>query len=637
MTAIEKSELTLDMSAIVDGETIDAADVNAPLTGAQTHLRNGRVAVSASDSHIKHLEDALEGVTGNFAVTKINSGGNEKLRLNLSAAGVSSGHVPIANGDGTFSWGAQGGGGATPVDVTVVAGETLAQRDVVYLEMDTLTAYKMDPDGDPPGAGPVRGIVNEPGGIAETESGTIRLIGEVSGFSSLTPGVAVYAGATPGTITQTRPDASPGGGQVAVIRLGFATSSTNVMVWPGSPTQYVIRDTVSDDGTLTLRHHADSQAHNRRVRAYISATTTGQSATSYGSGNHDVDVALKKQLPNYSTDVTGSGTASANNEAAPASQAFDNNTTTHWRTAAGHVPGWIRYDFGSGNNKTVVRCTIRASTGFEDEAPGTFDVQGSANGTDWTTIHSVSGQTFGASETKTYTWANTTAYRYWRLNISSTPSGSRIAIAEMEYMEIASYSDGADKLAQSFQVGAGTEVISVRLWLRKVGGPTGDVTVKIETDSAGSPSGTPVSDGTSNASDASSLGTSFAWVDFTFPDLPEIDGSTPYWLVLETTDSQSPSNYIEWGADGSSPGYTNGEMKSHTGSWSAESKDAIFDVFAPGTSFEEPASIQRWSMDDALDVAVRFDDGAGGDIPTSTTFKNVTGVSADLTVVVELE
>ena len=101
-----------------------------------------------------------------------------------------------------------------------------------------------------------------------------------------------------------------------------------------------------------------------------------------------------------------------------------------------------------------------------------------------------------------------------------------------------------DKLSQAFSTLETLDLDSARLRLKKHGSPTGNLTVKLYSESAGEPSTLLA---TSSAVSAASLSSSFSWVSFTFPTpytLP--DGE--YWLVLETTDTPSQSNWVEWQA-----------------------------------------------------------------------------------------
>jgi hypothetical protein len=193
-----------------------------------------------------------------------------------------------------------------------------------------------------------------------------------------------------------------------------------------------------------------------------------------------------------------------------------------------------------------------------------------------------------------------------------------------------------DKLAQSFQISTASVVSTVDVYLKKYGSPTGNLTVEIQTDNAGEPSGTAVTNGTSATVSASTLTTSFAATTFTFSGNPSLSASTTYWLVLTTTDTQSNTNYVIWGADTSTPSYADGAMFGEDAStWSALSADAVFAVKAPATQYDEPCVIGRWSGG-TRDMAIRFDDGGAGDPNTKTTFKNVTGGSLDIVAEVEV-
>lgn len=137
-----------------------------------------------------------------------------------------------------------------------------------------------------------------------------------------------------------------------------------------------------------------------------------------------------------------------------------------------------------------------------------------------------------------------------------------------------------DKLAQSFKITSASTIGSIKLWLRKIGTPTGNLTVNIYADSAGSP-GSLVTNGTSQTLAASKLATLYDYFEFKFSTPPSLSANTTYWIVLETTDSASSSNYVRWGTDKSNPGYLDGELKVYASSaWSAISRDAFFQVLA---------------------------------------------------------
>lgn len=95
------------------------------------------------------------------------------------------------------------------IDLTGTAGETLAARDAVYLSAGDggRTAgrwYKTSATNDYAStAASALGMV--PTGIASAASGTIRVIGRMTGLSGLTTGSVYYLAAAAGTLTLTAP------------------------------------------------------------------------------------------------------------------------------------------------------------------------------------------------------------------------------------------------------------------------------------------------------------------------------------------------------------------------------------------------------------------------------------------------
>ena len=125
------------------------------------------------------------------------------------------------------------------------------------------------------------------------------------------------------------------------------------------------------------------------------------------------------------------------------------------------------------------------------------------------------------------------------------------------------------KLAQSFQVSINCVIDGVRLY-SGAWGYTGDVIVRIETDDAGSPSGTLVNP---NAYGRLSLGSmpqsTSAWNVFSCVGNFSLTASTTYWIVVDgdvTYDANyDVSNYFSW--DYKSPGgYALGKAIQWTGS-----------------------------------------------------------------------
>jgi hypothetical protein len=153
-------------------------------------------------------------------------------------------------------------------------------------------------------------------------------------------------------------------------------------------------------------------------------------------------------------------------------------------------------------------------------------------------------------------------------------------------------------LAQSFGFSSNVTVATVQLRLKKIGAPTGNLTLDIQTDADGVPSGTSL--GTSNNVDVSTLTAGYTWITFTFATpvalgkLQDPALGNPYWMVLDG-DATYDGVYVTatttavWGADGSDPGYVSGMYASHDGtSWFTDSsKDFLFQVATVSGSVPE--------------------------------------------------
>ena len=111
----------------------------------------------------------------------------------------------------------------------------------------------------------------------------------------------------------------------------------------------------------------------------------------------------------------------------------------------------------------------------------------------------------------------------------------------------------------------GEELTKVSLYINKVGSPTGDIWIEIQGDNGGVPNNSVISNGTSSTIDVSTVGTSSAWKDFTFPTNPYLTTGTQYHIVLKGDFTIDGSNYINWFMQDTNP-YTNGNIARYNGS-----------------------------------------------------------------------
>jgi hypothetical protein len=221
----------------------------------------------------------------------------------------------------------------------------------------------------------------------------------------------------------------------------FASGSTkaNTVRWLPSfgATGYdLLRSTTSGSGYTALASN-------------LSATTTSYVDTTAAAGTTYYYVARAKNSAGTSGDspqfgasllsaplvnlaFSGTSTASFNSGTGleGSDQAFNRNPGSKWY-GYNAPTGWIQYDFGASNAQVVKRYTLN-SADVATRDPKSWNFLGSQDGSTWTTLDSQSNQTFAARmQQNTYNLGNTTAYRYYRLDVTANNGATGLAVAEL--------------------------------------------------------------------------------------------------------------------------------------------------------------------------------------------------------------
>jgi hypothetical protein len=115
------------------------------------------------------------------------------------------------------------------------------------------------------------------------------------------------------------------------------------------------------------------------------------------------------------TNLALNKTATASSALTPALNAVDGNGGTRWESVHGVSPSWWSVDLGA--NYALSSVVID----WEAANAASYDVQGSVNGTTWTTVATRTGGAFG---TRTDTVAATGTYRYVRINCTQRSVGN---------------------------------------------------------------------------------------------------------------------------------------------------------------------------------------------------------------------
>jgi hypothetical protein len=159
------------------------------------------------------------------------------------------------------------------------------------------------------------------------------------------------------------------------------------------------------------------------VRAKNSAGTSGNSPQ-FG------DSLLLSPMANLAW--SGTATDSAHINGQEGIYAFDGNPGSKWFNNNVAPTGWIQYDFGANNAQVVKRYTITSANDVPARDPKDWSFLGSQDGSTWTTLNSQSGQTFANRyQVNTYAIGNTTAYRYYRLNITANSGEAGVQLSEL--------------------------------------------------------------------------------------------------------------------------------------------------------------------------------------------------------------
>lgn len=139
-------------------------------------------------------------------------------------------------------------------------------------------------------------------------------------------------------------------------------------------------------------------------------------------------------------------------------------------------------------------------------------------------------------------------------------------------------------IAQSFTATQSGNLNRVSIYLGKVGTPTGDITVRIASDSGGNPA----TSGLASATITNSLvGLTPSWINVSFSVPANLTNGNKYWIILDYG-SNSSSNYWNWRKD-NTDAYAGNTGKyssswSGGGGWTAVGGDLAFRAWIGGVN-----------------------------------------------------
>ncbi|MFL5801252.1 MAG: discoidin domain-containing protein [Roseiflexaceae bacterium] len=93
--------------------------------------------------------------------------------------------------------------------------------------------------------------------------------------------------------------------------------------------------------------------------------------------------------------------------------------------------GWVQLKLSE--PVAIVRYALTSANDAPERDPRDWMLQGSQDGQNWTTLDTQTNQLFADRfQTKEYGFANTTAYLYYRLNITRNNGGPLLQLAELQ-------------------------------------------------------------------------------------------------------------------------------------------------------------------------------------------------------------
>ena len=224
----------------------------------------------------------------------------------------------------------------------------------------------------------------------------------------------------------------------------------------GSANAQLVTYTAGAAGEVALALEAGNGSCTAGITNYISIAAvptsivvTASSNVCADTGGHSATVTATGMI-DTTDDRLGTITAQGENLSGGevARNAFDNNSNTKWLDFANVNPStrssWIQYQYAHGAQHIVTQYTITSANDGPQRDPSDWELLGSNDGLNWTTLDTRTNESFASRFLKqTYSFSNSTAYNIYRLQIDRVYSSSdALQLAEIELLESPSFTYG---------------------------------------------------------------------------------------------------------------------------------------------------------------------------------------------------
>lgn len=198
--------------------------------------------------------------------------------------------------------------------------------------------------------------------------------------------------------------------------------------------------------------YVDSGLTNGVAYSYTLATLSDSAASA--------DSGAVSATPSSATTLVarasgGMATASVDNSAygEGVAKVFDGTTSTKWFSGVTGTTAWLQYQFANAASWAVSEYKISSANDVPERDPASWQLQGSNDGLNWTTLDSRTGQVFAnRHQTNTYDFSNTQVFQFYRLNITSNAGGAAYGLQLSELNLLSAGSDAGDKTPPQLSV-----------------------------------------------------------------------------------------------------------------------------------------------------------------------------------------
>ena len=193
---------------------------------------------------------------------------------------------------------------------------------------------------------------------------------------------------------------------------------------------------VQVDGTTLPASGWTYSATTHTLQVPVPATGTGQTATVTQTGGTAVSVSeptgTTPPPPSTNLALGMPTTASGTTSGYPTSNAVDGNTSSYWESTDNAFPQWFQVDLGSATSVGRIVLDLPPSTSWGTRTQ-TLSVQGSTDGSTFSTLVGSAGYTFNPSTGNTVTITfNPATTRYLRLNFTANTGWPAGQISELQ-------------------------------------------------------------------------------------------------------------------------------------------------------------------------------------------------------------